>query len=55
MIACVPIGLLGAALTDAGDPVRFETIGIREDILIKTIIEPAGEGIITGHSIPPLN
>lgn len=40
-------GRLGALFTKDGKPVRFEIYGIREDIRIKVVVEPAGEGIIT--------
>jgi hypothetical protein len=45
-------GKPGAQLTKSGLPVRYQAIGAREGITIKTIIEPGGEGIITGYPIP---
>ena len=45
-------GRVGAETTKSGLPVRHQAIGIREGIKIKVIIEPTGEGIITGYPIP---
>ncbi|MBS0656366.1 MAG: EndoU domain-containing protein [Verrucomicrobia bacterium] len=42
-------GKSGALFTNAGKPVRFSTIAERECVKIKVVIEPAGEGIITGY------
>ena len=47
-------GKIGEPLTRSGFPVRYHSIGIREGITIKTIIEPGGQGIITGYPIPQL-
>lgn len=41
-------GKLGAQLTKNGDPVRFFVDGIRGGIPMRVIVEPCGEGIITG-------
>ena len=45
-------GKPGAQFTKSGKPVRYEVIGVRDGQKIKVIIEPSGEGIITGHPIP---
>lgn len=42
-------GKPGAAFTKIGKPVRFSAIAPREGVNVKVIIEPAGEGIITGY------
>lgn len=42
-------GVPGAAFTKKGAPVRYEVIGNRGGIDIRVILEPGGEGIITGH------
>ena len=44
-------GIKGAKLTKNGLSVRYQATGIREGITIKTIIEPGGEGIITGFPL----
>ena len=44
-------GKIGAQVTRNGLPVRYQAIGVREGISIKTIIEPGGEGIITGFPL----
>lgn len=41
-------GKLGAQFTKNGDPVRFFVDGIRGGVPIRVIVEPGGEGIITG-------
>lgn len=45
-------GKSGAQFTQRGLPVRYKAIGIREGVTIRTVIEPGGEGIITGYPIP---
>ena len=45
-------GAKGALITRKGHPVRFSAIGTREGTNILTVIEPGGEGIITGYPIP---
>jgi Bacterial EndoU nuclease len=42
-------GPLGAEFTKKGNPVRFTVEGVREGVNIKVVVEPGGEGIITGH------
>ncbi|PPI54090.1 hypothetical protein C5D35_07075 [Rathayibacter toxicus] len=37
--------------TKKGKPVRFSTTGVREWVTIKVIVEPPGEGIITGYPV----
>lgn len=44
-------GKNGAKHTKDGRPVRFRGIGNREGVDILTIIEPDGEGIITGYPL----
>jgi hypothetical protein len=44
-------GRAGSLFTRAGDPARFFVIGERGGIQLKVILEPAGEGIITAHSV----
>lgn len=44
-------GKPGAAFTKAGDPVRYAVYGTRHGIDIRVIVEPDGEGIITGHPL----
>lgn len=45
-------GKLGQQFTKNGIPARFEALRVREGINIKVIIEPSGEGIITGYPVP---
>ena len=42
-------GRAGSLFTKAGEPARFSVTGVRGGVTIKVIVEPAGEGIITGH------
>lgn len=42
-------GKSGSKFTKSGKPVRFKAEGTRDGVNIKTIIEPQGEGIITGY------
>lgn len=44
-------GPKGSWYTKAGNPARFIVEGIREGIKIRVVLEPAGEGIITGFPI----
>ena len=44
-------GPAGSWFTKAGAPARFFVVGTRNGVTIKVIIEPAGEGIITGFPI----
>lgn len=45
-------GKTGTQLTRSGQLALYQAIGIREGVTIRTIIEPCGEGIITGYPIP---
>lgn len=45
-------GSTGADFTHAGAPVRYSVVGVRAGVKIRVIVEPAGEGIITGYPIP---
>jgi hypothetical protein len=42
----------GAEFTRAGDPVRFAVNGIYDGLKMRVIVEPGGEGIITGRPAP---
>lgn len=44
-------GAPGAEFTKRGDPVRYAVTGNREGVDIRVIVEPGGEGIITGHPL----
>jgi hypothetical protein len=44
-------GAPGSDYTRAGDPSRYNVIGQRDGVDIKVVVEPAGEGIITGHPV----
>jgi hypothetical protein len=46
-------GKPGTMFTKGGDPARFYVIGERDGVQMKVVLEPAGEGIITTHQIPP--
>jgi hypothetical protein len=35
--------------TKAGDPIRFYVVGERGGVPIRVIIEPDGEGIVSGY------
>lgn len=39
----------GSMYTKSGDPVRIRVFGERDGIMLKVVVEPAGEGIITAH------
>ena len=41
-------GKMGADFTKNGAPVRFSVDGVRDGVSMRVIIEPGGEGIITG-------
>jgi hypothetical protein len=45
-------GRLGAEFTRGGDPVRYVVEGIYDALKIRVIVEPGGEGIITGFPVP---
>jgi EndoU nuclease-like protein len=45
-------GKAGAMFTKAGDPARVVATGVRGGITIRVIVEPRGEGIITGYPLP---
>lgn len=45
-------GRLGAEFTRAGDPVRFAVDGVYDGLKMHVIVEPGGEGIITGYPVP---
>ena len=45
-------GRAGAALTRGGAPVRYTVEGVRDGVKIRVVLEPGGEGIITGFPIP---
>jgi hypothetical protein len=45
-------GRLGAEFTQAGDPVRFAVEGVYDSLKMRVIVEPGGEGIITGFPVP---
>lgn len=42
----------GAAFTRGGAPVRYTVEGVRDGVEIRVVVEPGGEGIITGFPIP---
>jgi RHS repeat-associated protein len=45
-------GTPGSLFTKSGRPARFAVVGERGGIRIKVILEPAGEGIVTGFPVP---
>jgi hypothetical protein len=45
-------GCLGTGFTRAGDPVRFAAEDVYDSLKMRVIIEPGGEGIITGFPVP---
>ena len=45
-------GRVGAEFTRSGRPVRFTVDGVRDGVKIRVVVEPGGEGIITGFPIP---
>jgi Bacterial EndoU nuclease len=45
-------GRAGAAYTRGGAPVRYTVEGVRDGVKIRVVLEPGGEGIITGFPIP---
>jgi len=45
-------GRAGAALTRSGQPVRYSVTGIRDGVNIKVILQPGGEGVISGYPVP---
>ncbi|MGL6349330.1 MAG: EndoU domain-containing protein [Aeromonas sp.] len=44
-------GVKGTSFTKAGKPARFSVEGVRHGATIRVIVEPAGDGIITGFKI----
>jgi hypothetical protein len=44
-------GPVGGDFTKAGDPVRFIVDGVRGRVKIRVVIEPRGEGIISGYPV----
>ena len=46
-------GEAGNLFTKAGKPARFLVEGVRDGVYIRVIIEPTGEGIITGFPFKP--
>ncbi|WP_176440059.1 RHS repeat-associated core domain-containing protein [Haloechinothrix alba] len=44
-------GAVGARFTRKGKPVRFEVGGRRDGVNIEVIVEPDGEGIVTGYPV----
>lgn len=45
-------GKAGTEFTKSGLPVRFAVTGLRDGVNIKVILEPGGEGIISGYPVP---
>jgi len=45
-------GRTGAAFTRGGAPVRYTVEGVSDGVKIRVVLEPGGEGIITGYPIP---
>ncbi|WP_181139149.1 polymorphic toxin-type HINT domain-containing protein [Streptomyces sp. Ru72] len=45
-------GPRGSLYTRRGDPARFRVFGERDGVCIRAVVEPAGEGIITGFPDP---
>ncbi|MBW9215130.1 EndoU domain-containing protein [Mumia sp. zg.B53] len=45
-------GRAGAAVTRGGSPVRYTVEGVRDGVKMRGVLEPGGEGIITGFPIP---
>lgn len=45
-------GKLGADFTKNGAPVRFYVDGVRDGVPMRVIVEPGGEGIISGFPLP---
>jgi hypothetical protein len=44
-------GPLGAVFTKRGKPVKFLVEGVRDEVKIRVILQPGGEGIVTGFPI----
>lgn len=44
-------GPAGAQFTRSGRPVRYTVDGIRDGVTIRVVLEPDGEGVITGFPI----
>ncbi|HSP03717.1 MAG TPA: EndoU domain-containing protein, partial [Acidimicrobiales bacterium] len=45
-------GKPGAEFTRNGDPVRYFVDGVRDDVPVRVILEPGGEGIVTAFPTP---
>ncbi len=45
-------GRAGAAFTRGGAPVRYTVEGVSDGVKMRVVLEPGGEGIITGFPIP---
>ena len=45
-------GKMGAEFTKNGAPVRYLVDGARDGVPMRVIVEPGGEGIITGFPLP---
>lgn len=45
-------GKLGAEFTKNGAPVRYLVDGVRDGVPMRVIVQPGGEGIITGFPLP---
>ncbi|MCR6688583.1 EndoU domain-containing protein [Cellulomonas sp.] len=45
-------GPAGAAFTRGGAPVIYRVDGVRDGVKIRVVLQPGGEGIITGFPIP---
>jgi len=45
-------GRAGAAVTRGGAPVRYTVEGVSDGVKIRVVLQPGGEGIITGFPIP---
>jgi hypothetical protein len=45
-------GRVGAELTRSGDQVRYAVEGVSNGLKIRAIVQPGGEGIITGFPVP---
>ncbi|HSZ39519.1 MAG TPA: EndoU domain-containing protein [Trebonia sp.] len=45
-------GRAGAEVTRTGDPVRYAVNDVYDGLKMRVIVEPGGEGIITGFPVP---
>jgi hypothetical protein len=48
-----PASWSGAEFTRGGVPVRYAVFGVRDGVPMKVILEPGGEGIISGYPTEP--